>query len=104
MAGNDTLTALAEHLAGSRAQVRGEKASTCANCITHGYFDIDLDDLAFAALRRYLDAQPKMARLAEVARPPRAWGALSAALRNASCTGCRSRITATVWSSRAECY
>jgi hypothetical protein len=39
------------------------------------------DDLAFAALRRYLDAQPRMARLAEVARPLRAWGALSAALR-----------------------
>jgi hypothetical protein len=39
------------------------------------------DDLAFAALRRYLDAQPRMARLAEVARPLRAWGALSVALR-----------------------
>ncbi|MGO8960174.1 MAG: type IV toxin-antitoxin system AbiEi family antitoxin domain-containing protein [Streptosporangiaceae bacterium] len=39
------------------------------------------DDLAFAALRRYLDAQPRLARLAEVARPLRAWGALSAALR-----------------------
>jgi predicted transcriptional regulator of viral defense system len=39
------------------------------------------DDLAFAALRRYLDAQPRLARLAEVARPLRAWGALSGALR-----------------------
>jgi predicted transcriptional regulator of viral defense system len=39
------------------------------------------DDLGFAALRRYLDAQPRMARLADVARPLRAWGALSAAVR-----------------------
>lgn len=39
------------------------------------------DDMAFAALRRYLDAQPMMARLADVARPLRAWSALSAALR-----------------------
>lgn len=39
------------------------------------------DELGFAALRRYLDAQPRMARLADVARPLRAWGALSAALR-----------------------
>lgn len=36
------------------------------------------EDLAFAALRRYLQAHP---RLAEVARPLRAWGGLSAALR-----------------------
>jgi predicted transcriptional regulator of viral defense system len=39
------------------------------------------ENLAFAALRRYLDAQPRLARLAEVARPLRAWGALSAVLR-----------------------
>ncbi len=39
------------------------------------------EDLAFAALRRYLQARPKLARLAEVARPLHAWGALSAALR-----------------------
>jgi predicted transcriptional regulator of viral defense system len=39
------------------------------------------EDLAFAALRRYLQARLKLARLAEVARPLRAWGALSAALR-----------------------
>jgi predicted transcriptional regulator of viral defense system len=39
------------------------------------------EDLAFAALRRYLQSQPRLARLAEVARPLRAWGALSAALR-----------------------
>ena len=39
------------------------------------------EDLAFAALRRYLRARPRLARLAEVARPLRAWGALSAALR-----------------------
>jgi predicted transcriptional regulator of viral defense system len=39
------------------------------------------DDLAFAALRRYLQSRPRLARLAEVARPLRAWGALSAALR-----------------------
>lgn len=39
------------------------------------------EDLAFAALRRYLQARPRLARLAEVARPLRAWGGLSAALR-----------------------
>jgi predicted transcriptional regulator of viral defense system len=39
------------------------------------------EDLAFAALRRYLQSWPSLARLAEVARPLRAWGALSAALR-----------------------
>lgn len=39
------------------------------------------DDLAFAALRRYLQSRPSLARLAEVARPLRAWGPLSAALR-----------------------
>ena len=39
------------------------------------------EDLAFAALRRYLQSQPRLARLAEVARPLRAWGALSVALR-----------------------
>jgi predicted transcriptional regulator of viral defense system len=39
------------------------------------------EDLAFAALRRYLQSQPRLARLAEVARPLRAWSALSAALR-----------------------
>jgi predicted transcriptional regulator of viral defense system len=39
------------------------------------------EDLAFAALRRYLQSRPRLARLAEVARPLRAWGALSAALR-----------------------
>ncbi len=39
------------------------------------------DDLAFAALRRYLQSRPHLARLAEVARPLRAWGTLSAALR-----------------------
>jgi predicted transcriptional regulator of viral defense system len=38
------------------------------------------EDLAFAALRRYVQYQPRLARLAEVARPLRAWGALSAAL------------------------
>lgn len=38
-------------------------------------------DLAFAALRRYLQSRPSMARLAEVARPLRAWETLSAALR-----------------------
>lgn len=39
------------------------------------------DDLAFAGLRRYLQAQPRLARLAELARPLRTWGTLSAALR-----------------------
>jgi hypothetical protein len=39
------------------------------------------EDLAFAALRRYLESRPSLAHLAEVARPLRAWGALSAALR-----------------------
>jgi predicted transcriptional regulator of viral defense system len=39
------------------------------------------EDLAFAALRRYLQSRPSLARLVEVARPLRAWGALSAALR-----------------------
>jgi predicted transcriptional regulator of viral defense system len=39
------------------------------------------EDMAFAALRRYLHAQPRPARLAELARPLRAWGPLSAALR-----------------------
>ncbi len=39
------------------------------------------ENLAFAALRRYLQSRPRIARLAEVARPLRAWGALSAALR-----------------------
>jgi predicted transcriptional regulator of viral defense system len=39
------------------------------------------EDLAFAALRRYLESRPRLARLAEVARPLRAWGTLSAALR-----------------------
>jgi predicted transcriptional regulator of viral defense system len=39
------------------------------------------EDLAFAALRRYLESRPSLARLAEVARALRAWGALSAALR-----------------------
>jgi predicted transcriptional regulator of viral defense system len=39
------------------------------------------EDLAFAALRRYLQSRPRLARLAEVARPLRAWSALSAALR-----------------------
>lgn len=39
------------------------------------------EDLAFAALRRYLQAHARLARLAELARPLRAWGGLSAALR-----------------------
>ena len=39
------------------------------------------EDLAFAALHRYLESRPSLARLAEVARPLRAWGPLSAALR-----------------------
>lgn len=39
------------------------------------------EDLAFAALRRYLQSRPRLVRLAEVARPLRAWGAVSAALR-----------------------
>jgi predicted transcriptional regulator of viral defense system len=39
------------------------------------------EDLAFAALRRYLQARPRLAGLAETAQPLRAWGALSAALR-----------------------
>ncbi|MGI9007307.1 MAG: type IV toxin-antitoxin system AbiEi family antitoxin domain-containing protein [Streptosporangiaceae bacterium] len=39
------------------------------------------EDLAYAALRRYLQARPSLARLADVARPLRAWGALSEALR-----------------------
>jgi predicted transcriptional regulator of viral defense system len=39
------------------------------------------EDLAFGALRSYLDAQPRLARLPEVARPLRVWGPLSAALR-----------------------
>ena len=39
------------------------------------------EDLAFAALRRYLQSRPRLARLAEAARPLRAWSALSAALR-----------------------
>jgi predicted transcriptional regulator of viral defense system len=39
------------------------------------------EDMAFAALRRYLRVQPELARLAEVARALRAWGVLSAALR-----------------------
>lgn len=39
------------------------------------------DDLAYAALRRYLQARPSPARLADVARPLRAWGAVSQALR-----------------------
>jgi predicted transcriptional regulator of viral defense system len=39
------------------------------------------ESLAFAALRGYLDDQPRLARLPEVARPLRAWGPLSAALR-----------------------
>jgi len=39
------------------------------------------EDLAFAALRRYLQARPSLARMAEVARPLRAWGSLSLALR-----------------------
>jgi predicted transcriptional regulator of viral defense system len=39
------------------------------------------ESLALAALRSYLDTQPRLARLTEVARPLRAWGPLSAALR-----------------------
>jgi predicted transcriptional regulator of viral defense system len=39
------------------------------------------EDMAFASLRRYLQARPRPARLADTARPLRAWGALSAALR-----------------------
>ena len=39
------------------------------------------EDLVFAALRRYLQSRPRLVRLAEVARPLRAWGAMSAALR-----------------------
>lgn len=39
------------------------------------------DDLALAALRRYLQARPRLASLAETAHLLRAWGALSAALR-----------------------
>jgi len=39
------------------------------------------EDLAHGALRRYLQVRPPGARLAEVARPLRAWGSLSAALR-----------------------
>ncbi len=39
------------------------------------------EDLAFAALRRYLQSRPSLTRLAEVAQALRAWGALSAALR-----------------------
>jgi predicted transcriptional regulator of viral defense system len=39
------------------------------------------EDLAYAALRSYLDDQPRLAWLAEVARPLRIWGPLSAALR-----------------------
>lgn len=39
------------------------------------------EDLALTALRRYLETRPRLARLAEVARPLHAWGALSVALR-----------------------
>lgn len=39
------------------------------------------ESLAFAALRSYLDDQPRLTRLTEVARRLRAWGPLSAALR-----------------------
>ena len=39
------------------------------------------EDMALTALRRYLQAQPRLARLAELARPLRAWGRLSVALR-----------------------
>jgi predicted transcriptional regulator of viral defense system len=39
------------------------------------------EDLAHAALRRYLEARPQRARLAELARPLRTWRPLSAALR-----------------------
>ncbi|CAN5143608.1 type IV toxin-antitoxin system AbiEi family antitoxin domain-containing protein [soil metagenome] len=39
------------------------------------------EDLAYAALRGYLDTRPKPGRLAELARQLRAWGPLDAALR-----------------------
>jgi predicted transcriptional regulator of viral defense system len=39
------------------------------------------EDLAHAALRRYLEARPQRARLAELARPLRTWRPLSVALR-----------------------
>jgi predicted transcriptional regulator of viral defense system len=39
------------------------------------------DDLAYAAVRRYLQSRPSLARLADVARPLRAWGPLSEVLR-----------------------
>jgi len=39
------------------------------------------ESLAFAALRRYLEGRSRLARLAEIARPLHAWGALSAALQ-----------------------
>jgi predicted transcriptional regulator of viral defense system len=39
------------------------------------------EDLAHGALRRYLQSRPSTGRLAEVARPLRAWGSISAALR-----------------------
>lgn len=39
------------------------------------------DDIAYAALRRYLAARPKLGRLAAQARQLRAWGPLSRALR-----------------------
>ena len=39
------------------------------------------DDLAYAAVRRYLQSRPSLSRLADVARPLRAWGPLSEVLR-----------------------
>lgn len=39
------------------------------------------DDLAYAALRRYLNAWPQPARIAELARELRVWGPLSDAMR-----------------------
>lgn len=39
------------------------------------------DDIAYAALRRYLAARPKLGRLATQARQLRTWGPLSRALR-----------------------
>ncbi|MBM7791234.1 type IV toxin-antitoxin system AbiEi family antitoxin domain-containing protein [Tenggerimyces flavus] len=39
------------------------------------------EDLAHGALRHYLQKRPNTGQLAEVARPLRAWGAISAALR-----------------------
>lgn len=39
------------------------------------------EDLAYAALRRYLRSRPRLARLAEVAQTLRAWGPMSEALQ-----------------------